>query len=192
MTVASFGAAISPSTKGALARQTKFALTLYPLAAVAGIAISFGSALLGYPLVTLEPPAPSAGEMTIPSPIPLPLPPTPIDIQTPSDPSVPDGPGMVSDLQNGLALKRLVYEYAKQAGQAKLAGQPKVGDTVPAWVDVKPLPPKTQPQLIGMGMVAKGSQPAAVFLYAEDAFIVNPSRQVVGVVPRQSTTRDVQ
>jgi hypothetical protein len=183
---------VTPSFKAAsrtlYAREMTFAVKVYAVAAVAGIAISFGSALLGYPLVTFQQAPQSIEPATAPLPLTPPVQPKPIDTR----PAFPlpggDGPDVAASKptqEDYYKLKLLIWETAKQAPEATLTDEPRIGDTVPGWVQVKPLPPNAESKLVWTGFVGKGSQATAVFRYAEDAVIVNSSRQVVGVVPRK-------
>jgi hypothetical protein len=187
MTFAPYSAAgavvSSSSTKEAFAREAAFALKLYPLVAIAGMAIGFASALLGYPLATLQ--APPSVEAPMPAQ-PVVLPTTPIDT-TPVIPSPDDSSATViaaaPTQKDRVELRALLWMQAKGVIEPKLAGEPKIGDTVPKWVQLKPLPSDIEPRLKWVGFVDKNAKPTGIFVYTDDVFIVNPTNQVVGIVP---------
>jgi hypothetical protein len=184
MTLASFGAAVSSSTRASFAREAVFALKLYPLVAVVGMAIGFGSAYFGYPIATLPPP-PVADAPTVVMPPRA----TPIDIapndteQAPSDVQAGALVGPPPTFKDRVELRSLLWTHAKGAAEPKLAAEPKIGDTVPQWVQLKPLPSDAEPRLKWMGLVSKDAQPTGIFVYTDDIFVVNPANKVVGIVP---------
>jgi hypothetical protein len=173
--------------KGHFLQEIAFASKAYALAAVGAVAISFGSALLGYPLVTFH--APPSVEAPTPAP-PTAIPPTPIDT-TPAIPNADPAGALVASPspQDFIELKSLLLKQAKEAGEPKLAEEPKIGDTVPKWVQLKPLTSDVEPRLKWMGFVDKNARATAIFLHVDDVFIVNPANQVVGVVPLREQAR---
>jgi hypothetical protein len=183
----SFAKPPASSIFGTLAREAAFALKLYPLAGIAAIGISFASALLGYPIATLQAP-PSIEEPIPPAPT---LSPFPTDTKPPTAP-VPDdnAPKRGGTIWVGVPkekdyaeLQSFLLGQVKEAGEAKLVEEPKLGDTVPKSVHLKPLPSDIEPRLKWMGYVDKDARATAIFLFTDEVFIVNPANKVVGVVP---------
>jgi hypothetical protein len=159
----------SAAPTGSVIRDVGFAVKLYAFAAVAGVAISFGSSLLGHPLVTFSTQA--APQATQPSFEPAAVQPA----VTPVMPETKPWEDLLKSIDVEVARREpkekvnqrlhVVFDVVYPDGGLTLTSELKVDEVVPFGVSVRPLPAGVQSALEYVGVVPDGRQANSVIRY---------------------------
>jgi hypothetical protein len=177
--------------QGGYVREITFAIKLYALSALVGVVISFASAYLGHSLVTF----PEQSIVLPPTVLPAADPPPDLLNPVGDPPGIQIAPVASDDPRIKFEIEKMQSFFRVYTAQpVMLAERPQIGDTVPSWVQIKPLPADVQPMLTHTGFVPPDKEASAVFRYDAaqpnpkmtyhyDFVIVDHMRKVVGVVP---------